>query len=151
MCPARASSILASLPFNLYVFRALDTRFSMCYTRLMTRVPFKSIVILVLASCGGGSVSNAPITCDWTIRWVLPTEDIANNPLPPNSLTEATLYTARIPMVTQSNSMRIEGIPPYILAWSLTEQAGTYYYALTVSNSAGESDLSEEIKKDCPP
>jgi len=114
------------------------------------------IVLLVFTACTGDSergpppAPEPPITCSWTLSWTNPTEDVDDKPLDPTELLTATLYTASIPLAPTEQTMQVPNIPPYVLAWELRDiTVGTYYYRLTVSNDAGESDKSNETIKEC--
>ncbi len=95
--------------------------------------------------------SPPPVTCDHTLQWINPTEDINNNPLPEGSLTKATIYVGMIPMAPEEELEFIVGVDAYIVMWTIADQPeGLWYYRLTVSNEYGESDFSNEASATCP-
>lgn len=122
-----------------------------------------AVLSFVITGCGGGGTSQpsgietlsdtanppSPLSCTHTLTWENPTENVDGWPLDSDELTAATIYVFVIPMAEPEEAELQIGENPYVLVHTRTVQAGTYYYRLTVSNEAGESDHSNEVEKSC--
>jgi hypothetical protein len=100
----------------------------------------KSLVFLALAGFSFlASAATAPYTA--TISWTNPTLDVNNAALPAGSLTSNTLYRG-----TKSDGSDLAKLktmtPAAVSTTDAALTAGTWCYAISASNAAGESAKS---------